>query len=66
MSKSFSKQQVLVSPKLKEFPDNLKFYWNGIKFSVRVQNTVGEGEIARYEKFFLFSQCFQKISTTDT
>ena len=23
-------------------------------------NTVGKGEIARYEQFFLFPQCFQK------
>ena len=25
-----------------------------------VENTVGKGEIARYEQFFLFPQCFQK------
>ena len=25
-----------------------------------VQNTVGKGEIARYERFLLFSQCFKK------
>ena len=28
--------------------------------------TVGKGEIARYEHFFLFSQCFQKTYTADT
>ena len=25
-----------------------------------VENTVGKGEIARYEQFLLFQQCFQK------
>ena len=27
---------------------------------IRVENTVGKGEIARYEQFLLFPQCFQK------
>ena len=26
----------------------------------RVENTVGKGEIARYEQFLLFPQCFLK------
>ena len=26
----------------------------------KVENTVGKGEIARYEQFLLFPQCFQK------
>ena len=30
------------------------------KFSKWVENTVGKGEIARYEQFLLFPQCFQK------
>ena len=33
---------------------------NGGKLSKRVENTVGKGEIARYEQFLLFPQCFQK------
>ena len=33
---------------------------NGRTFSKRVENTVGKGEIARYEKFPLFPPCFQK------
>ena len=33
---------------------------NGRTFSKRVENTVGKGEIARYEQFPLFPQCFQK------
>ena len=52
---------VLDSPKLKEFADdNFKFDENGKKLSKRVENTVGKGEIARYEQFLLFPQCFQK------
>ena len=43
------------SSKLKEFADdNFKFDENGRKFSERVENTVGKGEIARYEQFLLF------------
>ena len=30
------------------------------KLSKPVENTVGKGEIARYEQFLLFPQCFQK------
>ena len=30
------------------------------KLSKRVENTVGKGDIAPYEKFLLFPQCFQK------
>ena len=29
-------------------------------FPRRVENTVGKGEIACYEQFLLFPQCFQK------
>ena len=31
-----------------------------------VENTVGKGEIARYEQFLLSPQCFQKTYTVDT
>ena len=31
--------------------------------SERVENTVGNGEIACYEQFLLFLQCFQKTCT---
>ena len=42
--------------RLKEFADNnFKLIENGGKFSKRVENTVGKGEIARNEQFFLFS-----------
>ena len=48
------------SSKLKEFADdNFKIDENDRKLSKRVENTVGKGEIARYEQFLLFPQCFQ-------
>ena len=40
--------------------DNFKFDENGRKLSKWVENTVGKGEIARYEQFLLIAQCFQK------
>ena len=53
--------QTAISSKLKEFADdNFKFIENERKLSKRVENTVGKGEIARYEQFLLFLQCFQK------
>ena len=38
----------------------------GASFFKRVKNTVGKGEIARYEQFLLFPLCFQKTCTADT
>ena len=53
--------RILYRFKLKQSADdNLKFHGNSRKFSERVENTVGKGEIARYEQFLLFPQCFQK------
>ena len=67
MKYPFPRRQILVSSKLKEFADdNFKFYENGRKFSKAVENTVGRGEIARYEQFLLLPQCFQKTCTADT
>ena len=61
------KQHILDSSKLKEFTDNnFEFDENGRKFSKRLENTVGNGEIARYEQFLFFPQCSQKTSTADT
>ena len=37
----------------------------GIRLSDWVENIVGKGEIARYEQFLLFPQCFQKLSVVD-
>ena len=57
---------LLDSSKLKEFAkDNVKSDDALRKFSKWVENTVGKGEIARYEQFLLFLQCFQKTYTTD-
>ena len=57
----------LDSSELKEFADHYyEFDENGRKFSERVENTMGKGEIACHEQFLLFLQCFQKTCTTDT
>ena len=57
----FTRRQILDPSKLKEFADdNFKFDENGRKLSKQVENTVGKGEIACYEQFLLFQQCFQK------
>ena len=53
--------KILDWSKLKQSADdNSVFDVNSIKFSKLVENTVGEGEIARCEQFLLFPQCFQK------
>ena len=46
---------------MKEFADdNFKFDENGRKLSKWVENTVEKGEIAHFEQFLIFPQCFQK------
>ena len=51
----------LDSSKVKEFVgDNIKFDENSRKLSKWVKNTVGKEEIARFEQFLLFPECFQK------
>ena len=65
-SKPFPRQQILHSSKLKKFAvKNLKFNENGRKFSKRVENTVGKGEIACYKQFLFFPQSFQKTCSAD-
>ena len=39
-----------------------KIWRNGVQSSDRVENIVGKEEIARYEQFLLYPQCFQKLS----
>ena len=34
-------------------------------YNFTVENIVGKEEIARYEQFLLFPQCFQKLSVVD-
>ena len=54
-------RQILDSSKLKKLvEDNFKFDENSRKLSKRAENKVGKGEIARYEQFLPFPQCFQK------
>ena len=63
----FLRRQIVDASKLKDFADdNSKFEENDGKFSKRRENTVGKGEIARYEQFLLSPQCFQKTCTVDT
>ena len=63
----FPKRQILDTTKPREFADdNFKFDKNGRKFSKQIENTEGQGEIARYEQFLLFPQCFLKTCTVDT
>ena len=64
---NLSQTKNLEGSKLKEFADdNCKSDENGRTFFKHVENTVGKGEIARYEQFLLFSQCFQKPCAADT
>ena len=59
-SKPITRRQI-DSSKLKEFADDrFKFDENGRKLSKQVENTAGKGEIAGYEQFLPFPQCFQK------
>ena len=52
---------------MKEFEDdNFALDGNGGKFSKRVEDTMGKGEIARNEQFLLFAKCFQKTCNADT
>ena len=63
----FPNDKILGSSKLKEFAeDNFKFDENDRKFFKWKENTVGKGEIACYEQFLLYPQCFQKYCTADT
>ena len=58
-----TKQQISDWSKLKQSADNnFKFDENSRKFSKQVGKTVGKGEIARYEQFLLFTQCFPGAS----
>ena len=63
----FPNENFLDSSKMKEFADdNFNFVENGRKLFKQVENTVGKGEIARYEQFLLFPSVFQKTSIADT
>ena len=56
-----SNDKILDWSKLKQSADNsFEFHVNSRKFSKLVENTVGKGDIACYQQFRLFPQCFQK------
>ena len=58
---TITRRQILRLFQLTEFADNnFKFDENGTKLSKWVENTMGKGEITRYEQFILFPQCFEK------
>ena len=61
----FPNNKMLDSSKLKGFADNNVKFNENRKFSIRVENTVGKGEIARYQQFLLFPQCFQNTYSAD-
>ena len=42
-----------------------KIWTNWLQLSDWVENIVGKGEIALYEQFLLFPQCFQKLSVIE-
>ena len=42
-----------------------KIWTNEVQLSGSVENIVGKEEIARYEQFLLFPQCFQKLSLVE-
>ena len=57
----FPKRQISNFSALREFADdNFKLDENGGKFSKRVENTVGKGEIACNKQFLLFPTVFSK------
>ena len=63
----FSRWQILDASKLIEFADdNFKFDEHDRTFLTRVENSVGKGEVARYEQLLLFPHCFQKACIADT
>ena len=56
--KSLPDDKILDRSNFKQSADNnFKFDENSRKSSKQVENTVGKGEIARYEQFLLFPQC---------
>ena len=64
---SFPKRQISDYSNLKVFADNnFKFDEINRKFSKKIENNVGKGEIARYKQFLLFPLCFQKTCFADT
>ena len=58
--------QILDSSKPKVFADdNFKADKNGEGCYKRIENTLGKGEIARFDQFLIFLQCFRHICNAD-
>ena len=55
---ALSQARFLDSPKLKELADDNFIFDENRMFLRKVENSVGKGEIARYEQFLLFPHCF--------
>ena len=65
-SNTFQYDTILDQTKLKVFADDeLTVTKMIISVFDRIENIVGKEEIARYEQFLLFPQCFQKASFPD-
>ena len=68
-----SHAKILDSSKMQEFAMNISNLMKmAVKFSKRFENTVGKGEmarfeqfLARFEQFLLFLHCFPKTVTAD-
>ena len=62
---SLPNDKILDSSKSKAFADDKINMTRKFKFKLgRAENIVGKGEIAGYQQFLLFPQCFQKASYT--
>ena len=55
------KDKFWILPNQKFTDDNFKFGESSRKFSKRVENAVGKGQIAHNEQFLVFPQCFQRL-----
>ena len=67
MHQRFPKRQLLDSSKPKEFTDDkFEFNENSGKLSKGIENTAEKEEIARFEQFLVFPQCFRKTCIADT
>ena len=65
MFNSLPNEKTLDQSKLKEFSDDIINVTEKMKFGLgRVENTVGKGENVGYQHLLLFSQCFQKPSSS--
>ena len=57
----YQKDKILDWSKLKQNADILKCIKKKKRVPYRVENIVGKGEIACYELFLVFSQCFPHL-----